>query len=208
MINEKEMGGPLRFRVWVTRGGYFTLAERMSRKARYSVGATTLLSFYVVVLSLVILVFPEKISEVSSKWITTSSLIISIFIIIITLMENSKGYALNAEYAGQSARELAFLFNQMEEMEECDPESNDLAHIKKYNDILSQARIGHANIDYHGFQLTHPGEFKLTKWKWLGVLALYTIEAVLEYWPYALMVLGPLAPTIWVVSLIVNGVAH
>lgn len=202
MQNENEMGGYLRFRVWVTRGGYFTLAERLNRKARYSVGATTLLSFYVVILSLVILVFPDKVSPTNSKWITTGSLIISIFIIVITLMENSKNYALKAEYAGQSARELAFLFNQMEENE---LSSDEFSHIKKYNEILSRARVGHANIDYHGFQLSHPGEFKYGLAKWCGIFALYAFECILDYGAYALMVLGPLAPIYLVILLLVNG---
>lgn len=202
--SEGELGGPLRFRVWVTRGCYFTLAERMSRKARYSVGATTLLSFYVVILSLVTLAFPDKVSPFSSKWITTSSLIISIFIIIITLMENSKNYVLKAEHASQSARDLAFLFNQMEDAE---PGADEKAHIKRYNEILSEARVGHAMIDYNGFQLSNSGEFQHGILAWSRIVVLYIANTILEYWAYALMTLGPLIPISNVILLIVDGKA-
>ena len=117
-------------------------------------------------------------------------------------MEFSKNYALNADYAAQSARDLAFLFNQIEESETV---ADEKSHIRRYNEILSQSRVRHAMIDYHGFQLANPGEFDHTKLHWLKVGSLYIIEIIVEYWMNALMVLGPLAPIWKVISLIVDG---
>lgn len=204
MPEQPDFGGSLRFRIWVTRGCYFTAADRFKRLERYSVGATTLLSFYVFVLSLVVLVFPDKVSQASSRWLTAGSLVISIFIIIITLMENSKSYALKAEYAGQTARELAFLFNQQDED---DSGPDDKAMVRRYNEILSQARVQHAMVDYHGFQLANPANFAYSHSKWAKTFAFWIIENGIEYWIYALMALGPVVPIIKIISSIFNGYA-
>lgn len=202
MAEEQDFGGSLRFRIWVTRGCYFTAADRFKRLDRYSVAATTILSFYVFVLSLVVLVFPDKVSQESSRWLTAGSLVISIFIIIITLMENSKGYALNAEYAGQTARELAFLFNQQDEG---DAGQDEKILVKRYNEILSQARIQHAMVDYHGFQLANQSNFSYSRGKWTKIFVFYLIENAIEYWVYALMALAPVIPIFQIVNSIFNG---
>jgi len=94
---QNPFGGTLQFKIWVTRGCYFTLADRLNRKARYSVISITILSFYVFVISLVTLVFGSILRATDAQILSTASIILSVFIIIMTLFEYSKNYVADAE---------------------------------------------------------------------------------------------------------------
>lgn len=186
-IDQDELGGPLPLRIWVTRGCFFTLAERLKLKAKYSVIATTLLSFYVITTSLILLAFPDKVSSTNSKWLNALTIVTSILIIIITLLEHSSNYAKDEECAARTARLLAELYDQV-----IVSENVDLKLIgKNYAEILRESRVDYDMIDYHSFQIAHPEAFKHSNFKWVLTVLIFIWEYIKEYWLYAVMAFGP-----------------
>jgi SMODS and SLOG-associating 2TM effector domain family 5 len=192
MTNEQSaFGGTLRFKIWVTRGCYYALSDRLKRKARYSVGAIMLLSFYVVVNSLVTLVFGNKLPNYYPTILSTLSIVLSIFIIIITLLEDSKRYVLDGDHAWQTARALEALFNRYE-IALVTPPPDDGKFQTEYGDILHNAHLSRRAIDYHLFQLSNPRVFELNWYRGPMTAIIFLMEMVVEYGIYLLMTIGPL----------------
>lgn len=186
-----DFGGTLRFKMWVTRGCYFVVSDRLKRKGRYSVGAITLLSFYVFVISLFTLVFGNTIPSYYPAILSTLSIVLSVFIIIITLLEDSKKYILDAEHASHIAHELEALFNRYE-VALMTPPPPDGKFQLEYATVLNSARFTRRAVDYHLFQLLNLNAFKLG-WGQIVLMTFYFIlETVMEYWIYASMILLPL----------------
>lgn len=193
---QSVFGGTLQFKIWVTRGCYFALSDRLKRKARYSVGAITILSFYVFVISMIALVFGTSLSPNTILLMSTLSIVLSVFIIIISLLENSKNYALDAESASQTAHALEDLYYKYESFLLAPVAANEDAHRHKYAEILASARTNRRAIDYHLFQLSNVGEFKLSWSRLFVAIALFLLETIAEYWVYATMMIVPLAVVI------------
>lgn len=196
MIDEHPLGGTLRFRMWVTRGCFFVLSDRLKRKARYSIGAITLLSFYVFTISMMALIFTSDMPKIDGIALSSISIILSVLIIIVTLLENSKEYPLGAEHAFQTAHALENLYNRYEALLQKNACADDMDFRNQYNEILRAARLGRKAIDYHQFQLQNAAAFGMSTLRIIATAALVAGEAALEYWIYATMAVLPPLGTI------------
>jgi hypothetical protein len=200
MVYVKPLGGALQFRMWVTRGCFFVLSDRLKRKSRYSIAAITTLSFCVFVFSFFALIVPFASSSAVTKEVTLVlsilSLVISVFIILITLLENSKDYSLYAENAYQIAHDLEELYNQYEAFLAGMITGSETEVRLTYSKILRRARVSRKSIDYQEFKLKNREAFGLT-WKNITPTAFaWTIDAIFEYWIYFTMIAIPLATVV------------
>lgn len=188
-------GGTLKFRMWVTRGCFFALCDRLKRKSRYSIGSITLLSFYVFMISMIALIYADNLPKSEEILLACVSIILSVLIIIVTLLENSKEYTLTAEFAFQTAHALENLYNRYEAFLEVGASANggngELSYREEYNQILRTARLTRKAIDYHLFQLQNAAAFKLSAAKYSLTLLILACECVFDYWIYATMALAP-----------------
>jgi len=182
--------------MWVTRGCFFVLSDRLKRKARYSIGAITLLSFYVFIISMIALIFASDMPKFDGVALSSISIILSVLIIIVALLENSKEYPLGAEHAFQTAHALENLYNRYEAFLQKNASTDDMGFRNQYNEILRAARLGRKAIDYHQFQLQNANAFEMSNLRIIVTGALVAGEAVLEYWIYATMAVLPPLGTI------------
>lgn len=195
----EELGGSLQLRIWVTRGCYFLLADRLRRKSHFSARSTTAIAFYILSVAVILLVYGATLSENVEAGLNTFAVILSVFLIIITLMETARQYDVDAHSARTVAHQLERLYNEYEinlKQATKDPnakdESDDIA--KKYSDILYEAKLSRKEVDYHLFQLMNTEALKVTPGKCAWLMILVTLETILEYWLYAVMtVLPPIA---------------
>jgi hypothetical protein len=190
LTDESLADDPL-FRIWVTRGCYFILADRLKRKSRYSNGSITILSFYVIVISIIDIAFGSALPANFDAFIPPITVILSVFIIIITLLEQSKEYRLEAEYSEQTAHKLEDLFGRFEAFRLGVATGDEAAFRTEYSNVLISARTTRRTIDYIWFQLTNASDLKLRAPKVLLLSASLAWTGALEYWIYAAMVLLP-----------------
>jgi|SRR4051812_10937870 len=185
------LSGTFKFRVWVTRGCYFVLCDRLRRKARYSIGSVTLLSFYVFVLSL-LQIFPNlSLASAHKDILSVLTLTLSVFIIIITLLESSKNYAIDAEFSLMTAQELATLFGRCE-LVEAGLSKEEAAELhREYDLILNRARTTRRAIDYLWFQFDNYRTFEASPGRMVVLVLGLMWNGLLEYWLYAAMAVGP-----------------
>lgn len=187
----RAFGGTLKFRIWVTRGCYFVLSDRLKRKSRYSVSAITILSFYVFVISLFTLVFEQQIPDSYPRILSTFSIILSVFIIIITLLEDSKKYILDADHSWEVAQSLERLYNEYEISFSSSGGKEEQIR-QRYADILDKAHTSRRALDYHFFQLSNPEAFDFGVRRYCGTLVMFIAESAVEYWLYVSMVIAPI----------------
>ena len=79
-------------KMWQTKSARFNAHQRLDRRHRMSVFATSLLACYLVALSLYQLVFEKNLSPVGMKLLSVTSIVVSVFLIMITLVESSRNY--------------------------------------------------------------------------------------------------------------------
>lgn len=184
----------LSFRIWVTRGCYFTMSERLKRKARYSVASVTFLSFYVVALSIIQLIDAQRLSAVQPQTLAAANLILSIFIIVVTLLESSKEYRLEAEFAWDTGQKLAGLHGRLEAKPAAERQATEEAFALEYSEAMTAVRNQRSTIDYIVFRLENAKSFRLGFWERVDLRIEFVWNATIEYWLYvALIVVPPLA---------------
>lgn len=192
----EELGGSLQLRIWVTRGCYFVLADRLRRKSHFSARSTTAIAFYILSVAIILLVYGATLSADVEAGLNTFAVILSVFLIIITLMETARQYDVDAHSARTVAHQLERLYNDYEinlkqsaEDQSTKDESNLIA--KKYSEILYEAKLSRKEVDYHLFRLMNAEALKVTKGGFVWLVFLVSLGTVLEYWLYAFMVLLP-----------------
>lgn len=197
----EELGGSLQVKIWVTRGCYFLLADRLRRKSHFSARATTAIAFYILVTSIILLVYREYLQANIADGLNMFAVILSVFLIIITLMENARQYDVDAHNARMVAHQLERLYNEYEMNLiqvsaglDISDESDNIR--KRYSEILYEAKLIRREIDYHLFQLMNSNVLDVGRIGVVFLFALVILESVLEYWLYAVMVLLPPAAII------------
>lgn len=142
--------------LWITKGARFNAYRRLMRKNYASIFTISILTFYSLVLALVPWndICPEQ-----EKLIPTISVSVSIFILILSLLEVAKGYEVKAERLHQNAMALNGLYDEFEISEK---NSSDLKTFnERYHTLLQGCSENHNPCDSRFFQSEHPHEFKL-----------------------------------------------
>jgi len=141
---------------------------------------------------MIALIFASDMPRFDEIALSSVSIVLSVLIIIVTLLENSREYPLNAEYAFQTAHKLEDLYNRYEAFLQNRAIGDEMQFRDEYNQILRNARVGRKAIDYHQFQLQNDASFNLSTSSRLRTAAFCMFEGVVEYWFYATMAFGPL----------------
>ncbi|WP_417712399.1 SLATT domain-containing protein [Roseibium aggregatum] len=147
----------LRRKIHKTKGARFEANRRLIKKYRISVWAISILSFYVICISVGLLIFSGDYSDFSGKILTFLSVAMSVFIIILSLLNESDSHQLNAELMHNCARELSELYNNLpisNQMEEDELKQ----YFQKYQDILSRFHRNHDDLDKKIYEANDPFE--------------------------------------------------
>jgi len=198
-LNEQteEWGGNVRFKVWVTRGCYFALYDRLKRKARYSNAAITILSFYVLVVAIIQISYTEQLPDSFESHIPPLSIILSVFIIIVSLLEQSNEYRLEAEHSLRSAHRLEELYGRFESLPSSVADESESALRREYSEALVAAKTHRKSIDYVKFQLDNLEAFEIGWFKKTILRLRLARGTIAEYWLYAAMIILPPAGLIY-----------
>lgn len=114
---EKNYAEKLYEKIWKTKGARLEAHKRLERTNKYSNWSTSLASLYVIVFSLQSFT-PFKIINLSPELINLSAILFSIFIIIMSLIENSGNYKSLSDQHHQCAKDLNKNFERLEQIKE------------------------------------------------------------------------------------------
>jgi hypothetical protein len=123
-----------------------------------SILSISLLSLYVIAISLLVLVFNETLSDILIKSFSVTSIILSIFIVILTLLESGQAHQAKAHELHQCALDALSIYNKLQSDEISEPEARQL-----YDYILQKYTVNHDDIDYLAVKLLSPNDYDITK---------------------------------------------
>jgi hypothetical protein len=143
-------------RVEMTRDARFQANLRLERRQRASNWMISILSLFVISLSLV----PNftTLTQQQSQLLLALSVVNSIFIIITSLLEAAGGFQLKGDALHRSARKVASVYSKL--MLLAIAERSDQAKIgelqKEYQSALDDCSFNHDNIDHYGVVCRKP----------------------------------------------------
>ena len=98
-------------RVEITRQARFTAKNRLQRRHKRSYYLVSMMSLFVILLSLIPNIFP--VTSQQSQVLLAITIVNSVFIIVTTLMDSAGEYLLQSHLMQNSARRLSELFNEL-----------------------------------------------------------------------------------------------
>ena len=186
-------------KTWITKGTRFAADERLRAKHRWSTLSLAMLSLYLVALSsadMLDIAFTETNYKL---YVPVAVIFLSVFILIISLIENSRSYILQADKMYRCALEIQSIYDTLQLCEEnqrstCEERINLL---KKYTEILRKYP-NHEQRDYKVFRANNYKEknFEFCKNQILNFFIakfLLTCYWISDFWMYCLFIFGPLS---------------
>jgi hypothetical protein len=177
--------------MWKTKSARFNAHARLVAKHWLSTTATALLALYLVAVSLVPLAFEKNMTAETIRALAVISLITSVFLIIITLLESARNYHREADRMHKCALEIAELYNRLQAMplEEAETKRTNLND--EYSRILRLHEINHKTIDFLQFQLSFHRDLRFGGRDLLFGYLRYGVLWIAEYWIYIVIIFVP-----------------
>lgn len=149
----------LKRKVQITKDARFQAHRRLERRHHYSSYLISLLSLYVIALSLYPNIF--SLTPQQSQLLLAGSVVLSVFIIILSLSEGARNFYHKGEVLHDNARILGQLHNKLELLSEADPDLiNKISSIAKdYEAAIDRCPTNHDNVDYLRVKLEKPWLF-------------------------------------------------
>jgi hypothetical protein len=146
----------LLFEMKVTKGSRFNAAERLRRRDRTSTMIVSFASAYVIVLTIIPVIF--HIPEFVASIITLAIIVFSIVILTYSLIQYSSSDPVKAEQHHRCAIEINALRRELRVQPVVTFES--LTHYaKEYDELLQRYSINHEPVDYETYKIEHPDEY-------------------------------------------------
>ncbi len=188
---ENKFGHELERRIWITRGSRFNAHQRLMCKQSWSVAAISLLSLYVIAFTLLQFFPALSLTSKQINVISFSAIVLSLFILVIRLLESSKSYQIKAMQFHKCASELSLLYDKIHQI--LDNADNNTSKLLteisiEYATILDKCPENHDVVDFDDFKIQHRQEFKL------GVIDRIWfpfIGWIKSYSPYLLLIIVP-----------------
>lgn len=162
-----ELSGPakaledLKRRIHITKDIRFQASLRLSRRQTFSNYIISLFSLYVIALSLL----PNILSLNNQKTqiLLSSSIILSVFIILTSLIDGSRNFYHQSDLLHQCARKISTLHYNIRKIDaNQSPEEirNQIDNIQiDYQNALNDCPINHDNVDYYNQVYRNPRLF-------------------------------------------------
>jgi hypothetical protein len=160
--------------VEITRDVRFQANLRLARRHRASAYIVSLLSLYVIALSLIpnILVLQPYQNQI----LLACSVVLSVFVIFTSLIDGSQNFFHQGELLHQCARKIASIHHELKMLDPANDEAearNALSELQaKYRDALDECPINHDNVDFYREMATKPHLFPdqfRGHWRWTYV---------------------------------------
>lgn len=145
-------------KMWITRDCRYNSDRRLKKKNTLSLTAISFLSLYVLIISIFTTIEDGNLSEATSKSLSIASIVISLFILILSLLETSKEYAIKAERLYNCANIINKLMSDLKiakatikDQKELEISVNKINH--NYHEIISGYEENHEELDYLKFMI-------------------------------------------------------
>lgn len=184
-------------KLWKTKGIRYTAYHRLRNQSRWSIITISILSFYILSLSIVAILFQDSFSSFKHQLFNAFSLISSVFIMIVSFVESLKAYDLQAEFLHRNANDISKIFNEFQRRLRNNllDESYSKYVVEEYNKLLDSCPFNHSEIDFERFKVKEPNHFNLTGWRFFIVRPyLFFKVLLLSYGPFVgLLAILPLS---------------
>lgn len=188
-------------KMWKTKGSRFNAHARLKARHWASVLATSLLAMYIAALSLCQLTFADAMTPLENKVLSIGGVVVSIFLIIITLVENARNYLGDAERMHQSALAISELYNRFQALTLEEANAERLKFNDQYSDALKAIPVDHKDIDYKRFMIRSSDDLGIKGLRYAGLVLDYGVRLLWEFSLYLALILVPLiALTIFLIS--------
>ena len=190
-------------KIWKTKGSRFNKYRRYRSKNYWSLFSISLLTIYLLALNL-LLYFPVyTFTDRQVQAIPLLSVILSVFILILSLLEASKQYILISERLYTCSNELTNLYTELQYFKSrADYSPHGLSKLEKimlkYDMILSKCPDNHDSIDLEVFKTEHPEVFACgcIEKKWIYIKAFFLTYALYLF----LICMPPLVLLLYLIS--------
>lgn len=179
-------------KMWKTKGSRFNAHARLRARHWASILATSLLSMYLAALSLCQLTFADALSPVENKILSIGGVVVSIFLIIITLVETAKNYLGDAEKMHLSALSISELYNRFQALTVDEADAQRSKFNDGYSDALKAIPVDHKDIDYKRFMIRSSQDLNITGLRYGALLLEYVLRWLWEFSLYLALILLPL----------------
>lgn len=184
-------------KMWKTKSARFNAQARLMNRHWMSIVATSALACYLIAASILQLTIPAAAIGDMGKIVTSAVLIMSVFLLMITLTESARNYASVAERMHKSALEIAELYNRFQALDLAAADRERSSFNDQYSTVLKTTEVNHKDIDFLRFQIGSRNDLKISIGDLILMIAHYVALWFVEYCLYFLMILGPLA-MLWV----------
>lgn len=178
-------------KMWKTKSARFNAHQRLARKHNLSTWATSILAFYIFVASLLPLFYPKLGAEGADRLLAVITIIISVFLIIVTLLENSKKYDREADRMLDCALEISELYNRFQSLPTDQVDEKRVEFNDNYSEVLKRYGLNHKEIDFLRFSLLNAAELNVGGGRYILDCLRFLICYVTEYWLYFVLVVIP-----------------
>ena len=179
-------------KMWKTKGSRFNAHARLRARYWASVLATSLLAMYLVALSLCQLTFADALTVNENKVLSIGGVVVSIFLIIITLVETARNYLGDAEKMHQSALAISELYNRFQALTVDEADAQRLRFNDGYSEALKVIPVDHKDIDYKRFIIRSSRDLGITRLRYGGLVVEYGLRWFWEFSLYLALTCAPL----------------
>ena len=204
-IQLNEFIKELDYKMWTTRGCRYNADRRLKKKSTLSLATISFLSIYVLVLSLIPFFSLFNLSTNNREYISFFSVVLSIFILVLSLLEASKEYSIKAERLYSCANSINCLMGDLK-LALSTIDDNDRLEIEikrihdEYHRLINCYKENHESVDFEAFKLEHKkiekiingekiyiGEFEIGR----GHEFVIHLKRISHFLIYYIFILGP-----------------
>lgn len=178
-------------RIWKTKGSRFNAARRLNKKYQFSLNSISILSIYGIAIPIFQSIVKNPNCQEINDIYNAISLILSVFTLVISLLEGAKNYQIRAEKLHKNPVELSKLQRELEyvmvsQLADADFRQKVGDISGKYEELIKECPENHEPEDYDLFRAQNRKDFKMS---WLDGLYIRMKLIVIDYWLY-IFVLG------------------
>lgn len=178
-------------RIWKTKGSRFNAARRLNNKYQFSLSSISILSVYGIAIPVIQGILNNQQCQKINGIYNAISLILSVFTLVISLLEGAKNYQIKAEKLHINAVEISILERELDFLKVSKLAETDLIKklgviSDKYENLIKDCPENHDPVDYKLFMAQNRKDFKISL---LGCLYIKIKLIVIDYWLY-IFVLG------------------
>jgi len=182
--------------MWETKGSRFNTYRRLKKQGSLSITTISMLSVYAIVISLFQFFFKAR-PHAIDNFDTFFSILLSICILVVSLLEASKEYGTKSVKVYDCSNDIGSLLHKLKQVEFANDINSELSNISDhYNAILKSCPENHDQIDFDLFKAQNYKHYKINP-----IMSFY-IKAKATFLPYSFYYLLIVAPLLIYFSVI------